>query len=183
MDGELDAPGTFGQQSWLAQQLKDAPTDRWLIVAVHHPPYSLDSTNGGYGAIGNALDRAFNAAGRTPDLVLSGHVHNYQRFTRSVGDKQIPYVIAGNGGYADNERAMHRIAKDPSTGEKIAAPFTTSLPDVTLEAYNDAEPGFLRLKVTKTAIICEYYTIDFKGNPQGVRDTFSVPLSTAKAGQ
>jgi hypothetical protein len=75
-------------------------------------------------------------------------VHNYQRFSRKVGNKQIPYVVAGAGGYADSERAMHKVAKDPSTGQKIAAPFQTSLPDVTLEAFNDIEPGFLRLKMT-----------------------------------
>ena len=48
---------------------------------------------------------------------------------------------------------------------------------MTLAAYNDTEPGFLRLKVTKTTIDCEYYTIDFQDNPQGVRDSFTVPLS------
>jgi len=177
VDGELDARGTFEQQRWLAQQLKDAPTDRALIIAVHHAPYSLDSSHGGYGDIGDALDRAFNTTGRTPDLVLSGHVHNYQRFTRALGNKQIPYVIAGAGGYADSERAMHRIAKDPSTGEKIVVPFQTSLPDVTLAAYNDTEPGFLRLKVTTTTITSEYYTIDFQDKPQGVSDSFTVQLS------
>jgi hypothetical protein len=70
VDGQLDAPGTFEQQRWLAQQLTDAPTDRWLIVAVHHAPYSLDTTHGGYADIGDALDRAFNTTSRTPDLVL-----------------------------------------------------------------------------------------------------------------
>ena len=79
VDGELDAKGTFEQQHWLAQQLQAAPTDRALIVAVHHAPYSLDTSHGGYGDIGTALDRAINTTGRTPDLVLSGHVHNYQR--------------------------------------------------------------------------------------------------------
>jgi Calcineurin-like phosphoesterase len=177
VDGDLDAPGTFEQQRWFAQQLKEAPTDRALIVAVHHAPYSLDSTHGGYADIGESLDRAFNTSGRTPDLILSGHVHNYQRFTRTLGDKQIPYVVAGAGGYADSARAMHRIAKDPSTGEKIAAPFQTSVPDVTLAAYNDTEPGFLRLKVTKSTITGEYYTIDFEDKPQGTRDTFTVTLA------
>jgi Calcineurin-like phosphoesterase len=177
VDGELDAKGTFEQQRWFAQQLNDAPADRALIVAVHHAPYSLDSTHGGYGDIGRALDRGFNTTGRSPDLVLSGHVHNYQRFTRAFGDKQIPYVIAGAGGYADSERAMHRIAKDPATGEKVVTPFQTSLPDVALAAFNDTEPGFLRLKVTETSLTGEYYTIDFQDNPQGVRDRFTVPLA------
>jgi hypothetical protein len=177
VDGDLDAPGTFEQQRWFAQQLKDAPPDRALIVAVHHAPYSLDSTHGGYGAIGDSLDRAFNTTGRAPDIVLSGHVHNYQRFARTLGNKRIPYVVAGAGGYADSERAMHRIAKDPTTSEKITVPFQTSLQDVTLAAYNDTEPGFLRLRVTKSTITGEYYTIDFQDNPKGIRDTFTVSLS------
>ncbi|MCX6922993.1 MAG: metallophosphoesterase [Verrucomicrobia bacterium] len=142
VDGNLDASGTFEQQSWFTQQLKNAPTDRALIVAVHHAPYSLDSSHGGYGDIGDALDRAFNTSGRAADLVLSGHVHNYQRFMRKVGKKTIPYVIAGAGGYADSPRALHQIAKDPNTGQKIAAPFQTSLTDVAPAAYNDTEPAF-----------------------------------------
>jgi hypothetical protein len=177
VDGLLDGPGTFEQQRWLAQQMKDAPTDRALIIAVHHAPYSLDTSHGGYGDIGDALDRAFNAVGRMPHLVLSGHVHDYQRFTRTIGDSVIPYVVAGAGGYADSARALHTIAKDPSTGEKIAVPFRTSLPGVTLTAYNDTEPGFLRLKVSEADITCEYYTTDFQDNPQGVRDSFTVPVS------
>jgi hypothetical protein len=51
------------------------------------------------------------------------------------------------------------------------------LPDVALSYYNHTEPGFLRLKVTKTGIDCEYYTIDFEDNPQGVRDRFTVALA------
>ncbi len=177
VDGNLDGSGTFEQQRWLAQQLKDAPADRALIVAVHHGPYSLDTSHGGYGDIGTALDRAFKTANRTADLILSGHVHNYQRFARRVGNKEIPYIVAGAGGYADSERAMHKVAKDPSTGKKIATPFQTSLPNVTLEALNDAQPGFLRLKVTQTAITAEYYAIDFEDNPQGVQDSCTIPLA------
>jgi hypothetical protein len=140
---------------------------------------ALDTSHGGYGDIGTALDRAFKTTSRTPDIVLSGHVHNYQRFTRRMDDKQIPYVIAGAGGYADSERAMHRVAKDPSTGKKIKAPFQTSLPDLTLAAYNDTQPGFLRLKVTKTTITCEYYIIDFQDTPKGVSDHFTIPLGSS----
>jgi hypothetical protein len=31
--------------------------------------------------------------------VLSGHAHNYQRFTRHHGQAQVPYIICGNGGH------------------------------------------------------------------------------------
>jgi Calcineurin-like phosphoesterase len=86
VDGLLDGSGTFEQQRWLAQQMKDAPGDRALIVTVHHAPYSLDTSHGGYGDISRALDRAFHTVGRTPHLILSGHVHDYQRFTRKLGN-------------------------------------------------------------------------------------------------
>jgi len=44
VDGLIDAQ----QQLWLQQQLTSCPKDKWLILAVHHPCYSLDTTHGGY---------------------------------------------------------------------------------------------------------------------------------------
>lgn len=41
----------------------------------------------------------FHLGGLWPDAVLSGHAHHYERFTRIVNDKKIPYVISGSGGY------------------------------------------------------------------------------------
>jgi hypothetical protein len=35
-----------------------------------------------------------------PDLFLSAHAHNYQRYTRRIGGKQVPYIVAGTGGMA-----------------------------------------------------------------------------------
>ncbi len=176
IDGQLDGQGTFEQQRWFAQQLKQAPKDRALIVAVHHAPYSLDSTHGGYGDIGDAIDRAVQTAARTPDLVLSGHVHNYQRFSRKIKNKKVTYVVAGAGGYADTARAMHRVAHDPETGKTIKPPFQTARAGVKLEACNDKEAGFLRITVTKKSIVGEYYTIDFNNNPKGVSDSFTIGL-------
>ena len=48
VEGTLDARGTFEQQRWLEQQLAGADKNKFLVVAVHHPPYSLDKTHGGY---------------------------------------------------------------------------------------------------------------------------------------
>ena len=176
VDGYMDAPGTFEQQRWLEQQIKDAPTDRALIIAVHHPAYSLDTAHGGYAGIEGALDRAFKASARLPDLVLSGHVHCYQRFTRTHGKHEIPYLVAGAGGYAHTAGGMHQLAKSPATGQKIRTPFQTALNGVKLAAYNDSEPGFLRIKVTRKQIIGEYFTADFVGALQGVRDHFEIDL-------
>jgi hypothetical protein len=55
--------------------------DSFVVVAVHHPPYSLDKTHGGYPDIAAAIDQAMQSTGVIPHAVLSGHVHNMQRFT------------------------------------------------------------------------------------------------------
>ena len=81
----------------LKHKRKDDP--RAIIVAVHHPPFAGDDQNGGSARMSLDLDNAFKQAGLWPDAVLSGHAHHYERFTRIVNDKKIPYLISGSGGY------------------------------------------------------------------------------------
>jgi len=40
---------------------------------------------GGYAEIFSSMDAAFAASNRIPDVVLSGHVHSYLRFSRALG--------------------------------------------------------------------------------------------------
>ena len=101
VDGTLDGRGRSEQQQWFESQLASAQKDRWLLLAVHHPPYSLDSEHGGYPEILDSLERASQKSGRWPDAVLSGHVHNYQRFSRTIGTRKIPFIVAGAGGNAN----------------------------------------------------------------------------------
>jgi hypothetical protein len=82
VEGRLDARGRSDQQQWLAAELRAAPSDKKLLVAVHHPCYSLDGVHDGCPDILTAIDKAIVASDRRPDAVLSGHVHNYQRFSR-----------------------------------------------------------------------------------------------------
>jgi Calcineurin-like phosphoesterase len=111
VEGSLDARGRMDQQSYLEQQMSAAAKDKKLLITVHHPPFSLDAAHGGTPDILNALDRAIATTGRVPDAVLSGHVHNYQRFTRAIKRKKEPYVVAGAGGYANDARSMHKLQK------------------------------------------------------------------------
>src|SRR5215831_3603454 len=125
VEGTLDARGTFEQQRWLEQQLNEAQArNGFILVAVHHPPYSLDKTHGGYPDIVVALDQAMQATGVIPHAVLSGHVHNMQRFTRRYQGRQIPYVIDGRGGYANTDRLAHKLQKDDN-GHYPRAPIAT----------------------------------------------------------
>ena len=74
--------------------------ERAVIIACHHPPVSVDAKHGGTTGLGDDIDNAARAAGFWPDAVLSGHAHLYQRYTRNVDGRQIPYVVAGSGGFA-----------------------------------------------------------------------------------
>ena len=181
VDGSLDKStgSQHPQFNWFISQLKAADKTKALIVTVHHCPYSLDSEHGGYGDILDAIDQAVAASGnRHPDLVLSGHVHNYQRFSRKIGNASYPYIVAGNGGYS-KVKTMHKLQLNPTTKARITTPFQTTAAGVTLQSYNEDLPGFLRLTVTKTTIKIEYFTNDMSGNDQTAPpfDTFTSNLA------
>ena len=53
---------------------------RAIIIAVHHPPLSVDAKTGGSGGLMQDIDSCCKAAGLWPDAVLSAHAHLYQRF-------------------------------------------------------------------------------------------------------
>jgi hypothetical protein len=74
--------------------------ERAVIVACHHPPASVSEHPGSEG-LDKDLDSAFEDAELYPDAVLSGHAHLYQRFTRKVDGREIPYVVAGAGGFSE----------------------------------------------------------------------------------
>ncbi len=111
VEGSIDSRGRNDQQHYLETQVKNASTDKKLVIAVHHPPFSLDSAHGGTPEILRAIDRSIDCTGRIPDAVLSGHVHSYQRFSREMEGRTIPYIVAGAGGYANSQRSMHKIQK------------------------------------------------------------------------
>ena len=161
------------QIEWLVGELQGAPADRALIVALHHPPYSADSHHGGSARMGALLDEAFQHSSRVPEMVLSGDVHNYQRFTRTIAGKQVPYIVAGAGGYHN----LHKMAK-ASGGGALELPFTAA-EDCELEAFCDDQWGFLRLSLTAGQIAGEYIavakdgTVTLTGTRSPPRGTFS----------
>ncbi len=151
------------QIDWLSGELSAAAADRPLIVTCHHPPYSVDAMHGGSQKIGDALDAAFSASGRTPDLVLSGHVHDYQRFVRTTNGKQLPYIVIGNSGYHN----LHRLAQDAAAGQQVDN-------EVTFEFGDDKHWGFLELTADGKTIQGSYTAIDKAGQATPGADTFTI---------
>ncbi len=171
VEGSLDARGRMDQQGYLEAQMKSADPNKKLLVTVHHPPFSLDSAHGGTPDILTAIDTAISSSGRTPDAVLSGHVHNYQRFSRSLNNREVPYIVAGAGGYANDARSMHKLQKGIEN-EKL--PFQTTIKTVKLEKFHQEQPGFLRITASADSLAFEYWIVPFDDTAPTLFDNFSV---------
>ena len=143
------------QYNWLVSELQRlAPLrkslDRAVILACHHPPASADIIHGGTTGLAADLDKAFAAAGLWPDAIVSGHAHIYQRFQRSVGSLELPYIVAGSGG--------HNASVPP--GEKVGeAP--RSWNDYTLLVGPTAAYGYLTATVDMSKAGAATLTFDF----------------------
>jgi hypothetical protein len=174
--GEDQAEVHPDQVAWFQGELQAADPNRALIVTIHHPPFSGDDEHSGSSVADQVLMNAFKATNRYPNLVLSGHVHNYQRFTNVVqgpkGQLQIPYVVAGAGGYT-NLGKMQQV-----NGALPKAPLALGN-GLTLEQYDATNFGFLRLAVSKTQIIGTYFSAPYSSGstPNAkVVDSFTVDL-------
>jgi hypothetical protein len=136
--------------------------ERAVLVAVHHPPLSVDAKHGGATGLSADLDSCSRKAGLWPDAVLSGHAHLYQRFTRRVSGREIPYVVAGSGGY--NVKA---------SGIQVTRKKTVG--DQTLEKPPILAYGYLAVTVTASQL-----TIEFRSPKKGpkYKDRVVVSLKT-----
>src|SRR6266571_3881105 len=151
------------QVVWFQSELKSAPPHKALIVAVHHPPYSAYGAHPGSQHLYGILNSACSKAGRVPDLVFTGHVHNYQRFTGSLGGKQVPFIVAGAGGY---NAQLHVLAK---VFHNTKLPIKMTGSDGVLQSFCDSQHGYLRIQVTKKNIRWDYFAVPDPGKGAGGR--------------
>ncbi len=151
--GDIRSP----QKEWLVNELLTLPSDVPIFVALHHPIYSADDHHSGSTYMKDLLEQAAEQAGRHPDAILAGHVHNYQRLTKNQPDgTQVPYLVTGAGGYHN----LHSIMK--VDGEHMIPPvsFQDKQGDpVSLDSYSDDHHGFLRLEITDTLLTGRYYQV------------------------
>jgi hypothetical protein len=162
-----------------------------LILAVHHPPFTGASDHFPSASMLQAIDACCQQAGIWPDLVLSGHAHLYERYTRTMkaDGRQIPYIVAGNGGYYNLSKL-----KTDAAGNK-PTPGSQTEPDghgntITLEQFNDIDFGFLRITATAGSLLVEALAVTEATTtstttpvpPPTVIDRFTVSLASSTVG-
>jgi hypothetical protein len=177
---ETEAEIHRDQLNWFKGELAAADPEKALIVAIHHPPYSGDTEHAGSSAAEQYLFESFAATGKYPHLVLSGHVHNYQRFTvkQAIGSKDadITFVVAGDGGYTKLGTLQNLNGAPP------AAPLQLT-DTLTLESYDQVNFGFLRFEVTKDSIVGTFYAAPYQLGSlpaASVADRFMIDLKARK---
>jgi hypothetical protein len=156
------------QQQWLTNELATAPTDKALIVALHHPIYSFDNHHSGSARMADVVQHAINDSRRVPNMVLTAHVHNYQRFEQQVGDVTVPFLVIGNGGYYN----LHSMTgsegdQDSDTGARLIK-------------ENHKKHGYATLTVSEETISGTVTLVQPNEDPEVDFDTFSYPAKAIR---
>jgi Calcineurin-like phosphoesterase len=166
---------TFLQQQLAAAAQQRAKGSKFaLMIAVHHPPFTGSSKHAPSPSVLKDIDAACQKANILPDMVLSGHAHLYERYTRVVKTNQIPFLVAGCGGYYD--------LSGLKTGKQGVKPTTPiSGPDgqgnkLTLEKYNDSTFGYLTLTVSATQVACKFMGVNVQTKAVSSLDHFTLDL-------
>ncbi len=137
------------QVNFLTTALKRVKSDKFagaVIIATHHPAFTGGSVHGGSPLMLADIDSACKAAGVWPHAVFSGHAHSYQRYTRTINNLQIPFLVAGCGGHSPLS-AMRATYRTPYKIDNT----------LTLENYDDTDYCYMRVVVNAQSLRIEFH--------------------------
>jgi Calcineurin-like phosphoesterase len=158
------------QVAFLTAALNRVKSDNFtgaVIIAMHHPPFTGGSSHGGSPLMLQDVDGACKAAGVWPHAVFSGHAHNYQRYTRTVNNIQIPFLVAGCGGHSPLS-PMRETYRTPYKIDNT----------LTLENYDATDYGYLRVVINAKTMRIEFHPQSDGGTTKTPNDVVTVTLAT-----
>jgi calcineurin-like phosphoesterase family protein len=188
------------QIEFLHAQLKKIKQDNFqgaVLLASHHPPFSYSpksSKGGGGGNHGSSstmlaqIDRVCHDEGVYPHAFLSGHAHNYQRYTRIIdfGGKEfdVPFIVCGDGGHNVNSlvRPHHgQPAVEPHSDDDVqyleGKDDITKVKHLLLAKYDDHNYGYLRILVDKQYLKIGFHQVGVRSLAQSRYDMVTVRLA------
>jgi hypothetical protein len=186
------------QLAFLTAQLQNIKTNKYLgavIIAVHHPPFSYAPPNkpgaggihGGSAVMLGEIDAICKTQGVYPHAFLSGHAHNYQRYTRKVSlagnTYTVPFVVSGDGGYNVKGLVQARggVTPPPPTPRSHVDYLDANLSGLggtlTIDNFDQTNYGYLRITVDAKQLRIEFHPIAKSGVPASI-DTVIVDLAS-----
>jgi Calcineurin-like phosphoesterase len=187
------------QLAFLTAQLQRIKQENYqgaVLLAVHHPPFSYapppaTGASGGKHP-GNSvmladIDTICKQQGVYPHAFLSGHEHNYQRFTRTLnfGGKNysVPFVVCGDSGHNVDSVVNPKLSKSaPEPGDNVDVTYLEVKPVVQstgliLNKHDQSNSGYLRVAVNATQLAITFNPVSKTGAPV-LPDTVTVNLAS-----
>ncbi len=206
--GVISSETTKGKKKWptvpdyqldfLTAQLQNIKSSNHpgaVILAVHHPPFTYSPPSGPSGGGNHSgstlmlaqIDSICQQVGVYPHAFISGHAHNYQRYTRSVtfaGNKYtVPFLICGDSGH--NVTTLVKATagkKTPEPADNANVKYLDVNPAVQstgliLNKHDDQNSGYLRITANAEQLTITFNPVTKSGAP-GKPDTVTVNLAT-----
>jgi hypothetical protein len=173
--GDDNPNGDTRQLDFLEAEFKraakaQATDSRAVLVAVHHPLFSISKDHGASPKMLQQVDALMESTGFIPDAFLSGHVHGFELFIREYKGHEIPYIICGTAGYNDDAHVkdQYRLPADFGNG-------------FSLTQFFDFQYGYMRVTVDSQYLGFEYVGVPkdvTSSTPQTrVLESFNIDLS------
>ncbi len=209
--GVISSETTKGKAKWptvpdyqldfLTAQLQLIKTSNYqgaVILAVHHPPFTYSPASGGSGGgkhygspiMLSQIDAICKQTGVYPHAVISGHAHNYQRFTRALTfagkNYSVPFIICGDSGHNVSALTSASFGKKvPEPGDNVDVSYmdgskVVQSTGLTLNKHDQLNSGYLRVSVTAKQLTITFNPVSKTGAPVKP-DTVRVDLSSHTA--
>ncbi len=209
--GVISSETTKGKAKWptvpdyqldfLTAQLQLIKTSNYqgaVILAVHHPPFTYSPASGGSGGgkhygspiMLSQIDAICKQTGVYPHAVISGHAHNYQRFTRALTfagkNYSVPFIICGDSGHNVSALTSASFGKKvPEPGDNVDVSYmdgskVVQSTGLTLNKHDQLNFGYLRVSVTAKQLTITFNPVSKTGAPVKP-DTVRVDLSSHTA--
>jgi len=160
------------------QRAKTGASSFALVIATHHPPFTVSASHAPSPEMLKQIDAACEAAKIWPDMHWSGHSHLYERYTRTVAGRQIPYIVAGMGGYL-NLVGLKKGAKGQAI-KPVTKGVDGSGNPVVVECYNNTTFGYMRINISATTATGEFMGVDEENHEAQILDSFELDLNAHK---
>ena len=97
----------------------------------HHDAWTLDTPLATIVGLYSNIDGSLDEKDKGPQeawLTEQLEKASYQRFSRKIGSREIPYIVAGAGGYANTPKEMQKM--QTHNGRQFEVPYQTTHPDL-----------------------------------------------------